>query len=89
MEYLSEIVSPTYIIEGMKSGNGQMFPYFRRKAGKADIHFVEVAGGTHFTTLAPGCDVIVKAILADNGPKPALDINAADITAAMHSPPGG
>ena len=86
MEYLSEIVSPTFIIEGMQSGNGAMFPFLRRKAGKADIHFVEVASGNHFTTLAPGCDVIVKAILADNGPKPALDITAAAITAAMKSP---
>ena len=83
MEYLSEIVSPTFIIEGMKSGNGKMFPYLRRKAGKADIHFIEVASGTHFTTLAPGCDVIVKAILADTGPKPSLEITAAAITAAM------
>lgn len=86
MEYLGEIVSPTFIIEGMKSGNGAMFPFLRRKAGKADIHFVEVAGGTHFTTLAPGCDVIAKAILADNGPKPALDITAAAIAAAMNAP---
>ena len=87
MDFLGEIVSPTFIIEGMQSGNGAVFPYLRRKAGKADIHFVEVAGGTHFTTLAPGCDVIVKAILADSGPKPALDITAAAITAAMHAPP--
>src|SRR6187551_3092632 len=86
MEYLSEIVSPTFIIEGMKSGNGEMFPYLRRKAGKADIHFIEVASGNHFTTLAPGCDVIVKAILADNGPKPTLDITAAGITTAMRTP---
>lgn len=85
MDYLSEIVSPTFIIEGMKSGNGAMFPFFRRKAGKADIHFVEVPDGNHFTTLAPGCDVIVKAILADKGPKPALDITAANITTAMHT----
>ena len=86
MEYLSEIVSPTFIIEGMKGGNGAILPFLRRKAGKADIHFVEVAGGTHFTTLAPGCDVIAKAILADSGPKPALDITAAAITAAMNAP---
>jgi len=87
MEYLSEIVSPTFIIEGMKGGNGEILPYLRRKAGKADIRFVEVAGGTHFTTLAPGCDVIAKAILADNGPKPALAITAAAIIAAMNAPP--
>jgi acetyl esterase/lipase len=86
MEFLGEIVSPTFIIEGMQSGNGALFPYLRRKAGKADIHFVEVAGGTHFTTLAPGCDVIAKAILADNGPTPALDITAAAITGAMRAP---
>ena len=89
MDFLSEIVSPTFIIEGMKGGNGALFPFFRRKAGKADIHFVEIADGTHFTTLAPGCDVIAKAILADSGPKPALDITSANITAAMHAPPGG
>ena len=87
MEFLSEIVSPTFIIEGMKSGNGGVFPFLRRKAGKADIHFVEVTGGTHFTTLAPGCEVIAKAILTDNGPKPALDISAEAIDRAMHAPP--
>jgi len=87
MDFLSEIVSPTFIIEGMKSGNGGVFPYLRRKAGKADIHFVEVAGGTHFTTLRPGSEVIVKAILADTGPRPSLDITADAITLAMKTPP--
>jgi len=89
MDYLGEIVSPTFIIEGMESGNGAVFPFLRRKAGKADIHFVEVPSGNHFTTLAPGCDVIAKAILADTGPKPALEITSAAITAAMHTPPSG
>ncbi len=87
MDFLSEITSPTFIIEGMRSGNGGVFPHLRRQAGRADIHFVEVGTGTHFTTLAPGCDVIAKAILADSGARPALDITAEAITSAMTAPP--
>ena len=87
VEFLSEIMSPTFIIEGMRSGNGGVFPSLRRKAGRADIHFVEVDVGTHFTTLAPGCDVIAKAILADTGPRPALNITAEAIERAMTAPP--
>jgi acetyl esterase/lipase len=74
--FLSQVVSPTFIIEGMQSGNGAVFPAFKKYVGHAPIHFVEVSSGTHFTVLAPGCEVIAKAILADTGKTPSLDVNA-------------
>jgi len=77
--FMAEIVSPTFIIEGLRGGNAGVFPQLRRKAGAAPITFIGVPDGTHFTTLGPGCAVVARAILADTGPTPALQISADDI----------
>jgi acetyl esterase/lipase len=81
--FLAEIVSPTFIIEGMQSGNGAAFPLFKKYVGQAPVQFVEVSGGTHFTVIAPGCEVIAKAILADTGKTPSLDVTGEAIRKRM------
>jgi pimeloyl-ACP methyl ester carboxylesterase len=83
MRFIGEIVSPTFIIEGMRAGNGAVFPYLRSHAGQAPVTFVEIPEGTHFTVLEPGCQVIARAILADTGPRPALRVTAAAIQKQM------
>jgi acetyl esterase/lipase len=81
--FLREIVSPTFIIEGMTSGNGGAFTLFRQYGGGAPIELVPVEAADHFTVLAPGLEVVARAILADSGEKPALEIDAAAIAAAL------
>jgi len=83
IEYLHEIVTPTFIIEGER-GNAAVFPMMRKRVGKAPVTFVTVPGADHFASLAPGYDVIAKAILADTGDKLAIQITADAIKAAMH-----
>jgi alpha/beta superfamily hydrolase len=86
VKFLSEIVSPTFIIEGMRAGNGAVIPDLRRYVGQAPITFVEILEGTHFSVLGPGCEVIARAILADTGPRPSLAISAEAIEQRMHAP---
>jgi acetyl esterase/lipase len=84
--FIAEIVSPTFIIEGLRRGNAGAFPLLRRRAGTAPITFIGVPDGTHFTVLGPGCAVIARAILADTGPTPKLQITADDINRQMLTP---
>lgn len=77
--FIAEIVSPTFIIEGLQRGNADAFPLLRRGAEGAPVSFIEIPDATHFTVLGPGCAVIARAILADAGPTPALKISADDI----------
>lgn len=72
--FMSEIVSPTIVIEGTQSDSGPHFAFFKKYVAHAPIQFVEVPGGTHFTVLAPGCEVLAKAILADTGKTPSFDV---------------
>ncbi|MGC4092705.1 MAG: hypothetical protein QM756_33460 [Polyangiaceae bacterium] len=72
---LGEVVSPTFIIEG-SGGNASSLPYFRKYRGSAPVEIVEIPNGNHFTTLAPGCEAVAKAILADTGSKPSLSLSA-------------
>ena len=82
IEYLHEIVTPTFIIEG-ENGNAGVFPMMKQRVGNAPITFVTIPGATHFNGLAAGCDVVTKAILADTGDQPAIRITAEAIQAAM------
>jgi hypothetical protein len=82
IEYLSEIVTPTFVIDGA-NGNAPVFPMMQKRIGTAPVSFLTVPNADHFNALAPGCDVVAKAILADTGDKSAIHITADDIAAAM------
>jgi len=82
IEFLSEIVTPTFVIDGA-NGNAGVFPLMQKRIGTAPVSFLAIPNADHFNALAPGCDVVAKAILADTGDKPAIHITANDIAAAM------
>lgn len=85
IEFLHEITTPTFVIEGEK-GNAMVFPMMRKRVGNAPVTFVTIPRANHFEGLGPGCELIAKAILADTGEKPAIDITADAIVAAMKAP---
>jgi acetyl esterase/lipase len=82
IEFLHEIVTPTFIIEGAK-GNAAILPLLQKRVGKAPITFLEIPDATHFSVLGPSCDVIAKSILADTGDKPAIGITVDAIQTAI------
>ncbi|HMI93509.1 MAG TPA: alpha/beta fold hydrolase [Polyangiales bacterium] len=77
VEFLSEITAPTLIIDG-SAGNAGGFPMMQPRVGSAPVRFLAIAGGDHFNVLAPGTELVAKAILADRGPAPAFDAITAD-----------
>lgn len=73
--FLSEIVTPTFIIEGTEQGNA-IFTLFREHRGHAPVELIEVPRANHFSVLAPGVEVVASAIVADTRENAALDVNA-------------
>jgi acetyl esterase/lipase len=84
IEFLFEIGTPTYVIDGA-NGNAGVFPMMKKRSGNAPITYLTIPDADHFNTLAPGIDVVAKAILADTGEKPAIHITADAIQAAMRA----
>jgi dipeptidyl aminopeptidase/acylaminoacyl peptidase len=82
LEFLSEIVTPTFVIDGA-NGNAAVFPMMQKRIATAPVSFLTIPNADHFDALAPACDVVAKAILADTGDKPAIHITADAIAAAM------
>lgn len=82
IEYLHEIVTPTFVADGAE-GNVAVFPMMRKRVGAAPITFLTIPGANHFTALAPEVDAAAKAILADIGDKPAIHLTVEQIQAAM------
>ena len=66
MAWTSQIVTPTFVIEGV-SGNAAAFPALARSASRA-VTFVLVPGADHFSVLQPGSRHVARAILADAYP---------------------
>jgi pimeloyl-ACP methyl ester carboxylesterase len=86
IQWLYQIATPTLIIDG-EQGNAAVFPSMQKRSGRAPIRYVTIPGATHFNGLAPGCELVAKAILADTGAKPAFDSITGDaIHAAMATP---
>jgi acetyl esterase/lipase len=61
--FMSEIVTPTFIIEG-DGGNAAVVPYLVEEVGSA-VKSVIVPGRDHFDVLAPGTEVVADAIVKD------------------------
>ena len=59
----------------------------KERVGSAPVRFVTIPDATHFTGIAPGTELLAKAVLADTGPTPAFDAITGDaIQAAMKAP---
>ena len=74
IHFLREIVSPTFVIEGDQSPNGDVLPLLQAKAERAPLTFIAVRGANHFSVLAPASRLIARAIVADVGPAPSISI---------------
>ena len=86
VEFLNEITTTTLVIEG-SAGNAAVFPMMKARVGSAPVRFVTIPDATHFTCIAPGTELLAKAVLADTGPTPAFDSITGDaIQAAMKAP---
>jgi len=79
IEFVHEIRTPTFLIEGATAGNAVSCQQLMNRRGSAPLQFLKVAGGDHFNVIAPGSEVVLQAILRDVGPEPKLDITVAAI----------
>lgn len=64
---LSEITSPTFVLEGRNGGNLESLQKMVELNKNPRVHFFEVPGATHFNILAPFNALFAKKLLADTG----------------------
>jgi acetyl esterase/lipase len=87
VEFIQDIVTPTYVIEGGARGNGAGYLSMMLKKAAAPVQFFLVPSSDHFTVLGPGSEVVARAILADTGPQPKFDITLEKIQQALDVKP--
>jgi dipeptidyl aminopeptidase/acylaminoacyl peptidase len=83
VEFIHDIRTPTLVIEGAERGNAGTFGALEQRRGAAPLRFVVVPGADHFSVLAPGSEVVARAILADTDPTPRLDVTVDGIMHAL------
>ena len=83
IEFVSEIRTPTFIIEGASEGNAESARAMYAERGSAPVSLIVVPGADHFSVIAPAIEVAAQAILADTGATPALAITEAAIRARL------
>jgi acetyl esterase/lipase len=75
VRYITDITSPTWIIEG-EDGNAAAAVRLGADKGDAPVTTVVVPGLDHFSVLQPGSKVTARQILADSGDDVAIAIDA-------------
>jgi len=80
--YLSEIVTPTFIIEG-SGGNAQSLSTFESLKKDAPVSVVEIPNADHFNVLAPATELIADRILRDTGETVDLQLDGPALTDAV------
>lgn len=83
IEFVSEIRTPTFIVEGIEMGNSESASAIHMARGSAPVTLVLVAGTDHISVVAPATEVAAQAILADTGATSALAITEAAIRARL------
>jgi len=83
INFIQDIRTPTFVIEGASSGLARAFPFFEQRRGDAPVRFFVVPGASHFSVLAPGTEVIARAILADTAATPHFDFTAESLVRAL------
>jgi alpha/beta superfamily hydrolase len=73
IEFVHEIRTPTFLIEGEK-GNAGPCRGLVEASDDAPLTFLEIPDGDHYDVIAPGSEVVADAILKDTGPTPNLDL---------------
>ena len=67
INFLDEIRTPTWIVEGDRSSNTRNFPHFEAVKGHAPIEILSLPGADHFDLLAPLQRALNEQIAADLG----------------------
>jgi dienelactone hydrolase len=66
--WLSSIKSPVWVMEGSDGGsNIRSVQQMAAATDNPNLHFIEIRGADHFSTLAPTNELIAKQILNDTG----------------------
>ena len=82
--FISEIVTPTIIMEGLDQGNAGSIETMRGKLGQAPVELVFAHGADHFSLLGPASEVVAKKIVGDTGAAPSISVTAAELEKAVH-----
>lgn len=77
------IRAPTWVIEGAREGNADVFPVLRRASAGAPVSFYAITGGDHFDVLAPLTEHLARTMMADAGPPAALSLRADELEQAF------
>lgn len=83
LNFLRDIRTPTFVIEGARSGNAGAFPMLKQAKGRAPVEFRLIPEADHFTALAAASELLASQILADTGAEPAITVDAGAI--AQHA----
>jgi hypothetical protein len=73
--FLGSIRTPTFVFAGGEDGSGEVFDALRERASRA-MRFTIVPGLSSTSVLAPGTEVIARAIASDRVDDAHLVINA-------------
>ncbi len=84
IEFIKDIKTPTWIIEGKDQGFSGAYPPLAARAASAPVQFLIVPGATHFSVLAPASELIAAAILTDSGPTPHFNLTTDAIAHAVN-----
>jgi len=64
LNFLDSVKTPTFVFEAGERGNGDVFDALRERASRS-VHFSIVPGVTPASLVAPGTEVIARAIASD------------------------
>ena len=82
--YLSDIRTPTFVIEG-DNGNIRSLHELKRYNRSALVQFIEVEDKDHFSVLAPMNDLLAQKILSDISDSPNIKITTAEVRNAIEA----
>jgi len=84
IHFLSQIRTPTFVIEGADVAWVADYRDMRRTRRSAPVEFLIVPDADHFTVLGPGSEVVARAIRETSTASPGVQITTEMITQRMH-----
>ncbi len=75
VDFLRDIRTPTFVIEGARSGNAGVFPLLKKAKGAAPVELRLIPDADHFTALASATEALAAQILADTGSRSAIEVD--------------
>jgi dienelactone hydrolase len=81
--WLASIKTPVFVIEGTVDGNMDSLRAMARASTNPHVRFLAVQRASHFSVLAPACELIAGKILADHGAAGSLSLTDAELNQAF------